>query len=147
MANKIDIEEVEFVLQENKAEPQLVKSTMEKLRQLLEEAAAEKEGQKREKQEIVLLYDKPDDFDSETLEKVIESVPVYVMSITEGEDHNTLVEKIEKAAKNYNENSKRGKKKPVKEFTDMIRVVSASYLKEEGIGRKSKDPVIGVVKS
>ena len=65
-----------------------------------------------------------------------------IIHFPENEDHNSVVRSISQAAFDFNNESKRGRKNPIKNIFEAIGSVQAKFLKKYNIIRKTKDPVL-----
>lgn len=74
-----------------------------------------------------------------------QNVPVFVLEMEEGEDHNTIIDRITGAAVEYNLTPK-GRKFPVSTIGGAIETVKTKLFKEKGIKVTSKSPLIIVTK-
>jgi len=131
--SKIAIDEVESVLLQQKVDPSKVNQIVKDLEKIVEELTEERKANAEDRQKwehVIILNDK------EGLLKGKE-IAGWVVQQPEGEDANTIIAKIEKAAKTQNEASKR-KKNCVNTLIEIFEGLKAKYL-EKKIRIKTKE--------
>jgi len=97
------------------------------------------EPEKRGKKEYVIIATN----NSNDIEEVLNSTPLYIIQVEEGDDHTTIVERITTASAEYN-NTTKGSKFPVKTVGEAMEQTKRKLLSEKGLWVKTKEPVIVV---
>jgi hypothetical protein len=142
---KASIETVHEVLTNEHLEPDQINKI---LKQIEEQAAAEAEAAKAErgptqKKQFVIILSDPSGFILGSFDKVFDLVG-WVAQIPEDDDTATTMDRLTRAAYEYN-TSKKGRKYPVKTIGEACEAVGARFLKEQGIAVKTKMPIQIVV--
>lgn len=132
---KVDINQCAEVLKRNKADPELLRKVVEELNLLVARASDDEKPPAIRKQYCIVLSD-PDarmpfryDFAG------------WVLEIPENESPVTVVDRIHRAAYEFNA-SKRGQLLPVKTVGEAIEQVPAKFFKEADAWVKTKTPVL-----
>lgn len=136
---KISLEQVEATLAENKVPKETATKVIEDLKTAIEEEKRLKDADPhktpRTKNEFgVILYDN-------TGELTGKDFVASVFQIPTGSDMGIVLDKIRTIAKAHNENTRSGKKNPVKTFTECFEFVKRRFWKEENVLNKTKEPV------
>ena len=132
---KIDIEQIEATLLERKIDQPTVSAILKDLVQAAEEDKADKDsnGPKPKWEHVIVLND-PDG-------KVkADEVTGWVVVQQDGQDANLILSKLQDAAKEQNETSKR-KKNIIKGFGELFQFLKPKFLKEKGLKIKTKEGV------
>jgi hypothetical protein len=135
---KIDIEEVQGVLEERKVPnaSQIIKD----LEQIIAELQADKEANKEDKPKyeyIVVINDPSGELKAQ---KRDESITAFVVQQEEGADSGLIISKLVDAAKEQNEGAKT-KKSRLENMRDIFDGLKSKYLKEKKVKIKTKEPV------
>ena len=132
--SKINIDEVESVMLQQKIDPAKVSQIVKDLEKIVEELTEERKANAEERQKwehVIILNDK------EGLLKGKE-IAGWVVQQHEGEDAGTIVARLESAAKFQNEASKR-KKNCVTTLTEIFEGLKSKFLKEKKVRIKTKE--------
>ncbi len=130
---KIDIESVRFTLQEHGVEAKKIELVVKDLEETAQSEKTEKGvGTKKKNIHYILLSD-PDG----KLAGI--ELTGWVITMPDGEDPNTLLDKISRAAVNHNNNQKR-KKLFVKTIGEAIMYVKRKWAKQENFLVKTAEP-------
>lgn len=131
---KITIDEVENVLLQKKVDPTKVQDIVQDLEKIVEELAEERKanaGERQKWEHVIVLNDK----DGYLKDKEIAG---WVVQQHEGEDANTIVARLQEAAKSQNEAAKR-KKHFLSSIRDIFEGLKSKFLKEKKIRIKTKE--------
>jgi len=136
--SKIALEEVESVLLQHKV--QNTTSIIEDLKQIIEEIKAEREAEKgiKSKYEFVVILNDPSG--ELKAQKKNETISAYIVQQEEGEDANLILSKLQDAATDQNETSKR-KKNRLENLRDIFANLKSKFIKSKKIKIKTKEPV------
>jgi hypothetical protein len=133
---KIEINAVAEILKRNKADPSLLRNTIEEMN-ILAKAAAEEEKPPTVKKQFVILVSDPEgrfpkgDFAG------------WVLQIPDNESPVTTLDRVHRAAYEYN-TTKKGRLLPCKTIGEAIENVPAKHFKESEVYVKTKTPVLVV---
>lgn len=132
---KVDIEAVKSCAQEAKIESDKVDELLMALQQRKVEEDAEKEKKPVVKKEFVCLVSDP-----EGKLKDLEEHVAWVVQITEEDDPDFILSKVNEAAADYNV-TKKGRKNPVKSVGEAFEAVGAKHFTSREVWVKTKMPV------
>ena len=136
---KITIEDVEAVLLEQKVDRKAINETIIKLQEIAEENKSESDPKTKTKNQFVVVVSDPDN------KLQGESLPTWIVQIKADDDHSTVLDRVRSAACEYNANSKKGRKNPLKTFGEVFQNIKRSFLKEKNVAVKTKEPVIVLI--
>ena len=124
---KIDLEQVEATLLEQKIEPAKVSAIIKDLEQALEEEKADRDANKvpKAKWEYTVIINDPE-------KKLDAEFTGWVVKQLEGQDSGLILGKLTDSAKNQNESSKK-KKSLITNFGELFSDIKTKFLKEKGI--------------
>lgn len=134
MKTKVSIDQVEHTAQSLSIDSSKVNALIEDLRKSLEEEDEIKVP--RQKKQLVIVANVENV--NERIAELLTEVPMAVVEYPVDDDHNLILDKINKASYEYNV-SKKGRKKPVSKHFESLFNVQRRFFKEQGIGVKSKD--------
>lgn len=136
---KVSIEDVEQILQQSKLDAAVVNKVVSALEQLAEEAKEDKAPvQKNKFRHGVVISDPENKLAGVELTAV-------VVKMEESKDMTQAVEKIKAAAKDFNNNSRKGKKNPVKAVFEACGAIASKFFKSQEIKILTKEPVMVIV--
>lgn len=122
--NKVLIDDVISALRDSNAPQEVVKSTLEKLNQVLQEEKADKQiSPKAKNQFVAVTFD-----DSGRLIGL--DIPIFIAQIEEDAPPQAFVDRIQASANAYH-GSKKGRKKPVKSKSEAIACIPRKFWKTE----------------
>lgn len=129
---KIDKEIIEQVLSDY---PQIDMSTRVKIIKDIEREAEESkpEREKNPKKQYVAV--------AITSNKAFEEVPLYVVQIEEGDDHNMIIDRITHATAEHN-NTPKGTKFPIETLGGAMEETKRKFITEKKVWVKTKEPII-----
>ncbi len=82
---------------------------------------------------------------SGTLKSTLEGVPMWVFKVPDEEKHTEVMERFFKGVYDFNANSRKGRKNPVKTVGDGIQAVPTKHFKPSKSPVLTKEPVIVLV--
>lgn len=130
---KVDIQEIEAAMLENKIEQTKVQAVIKQLEQVIEELKAEKDTEtpKSKYEYVIVLHDK---------ENVLEGKEIagWVVQQEVDADPALIFSKILDAVKNQNETAKR-KRNFITDLTSAFEYLKPKFLKEKKVKIKTKD--------
>ena len=132
--SKITIDEVESVLLQKKLDPTKVQDIVQDLEKIVEELSEERKanaGERQKWEHVIVLNDK----DGYLKDKEIAG---WIVQQHEGEDANTIIARLQDAAKNQNEAAKR-KKHFLSSVRDIFEGLKSKFLKEKKVRIKTKE--------
>ncbi|MCC5841357.1 MAG: hypothetical protein JJT96_14665 [Opitutales bacterium] len=132
-AEKIELDLVQMVVEQNIPEKRIVAQIMEDLRRQLEQKE-EKESTPRQKKEFAILVSDPEGH-LEGKHKV-----GWVLQIPEGDDPAEIEKKIASAAIEFN-TSPKGRKLPVSSVGEACEAIPPKFTKDHGFWIKTKEAV------
>lgn len=140
---KIDIDLVEHILSKYKIDQKTTESIIEDARAEAEAAKADAggDGQKKSKFKYVIVAADADG----SAKVVLERTPFWVFKVKDEENHTDVLPRFFKGVYNFNANSRKGKKNPIKSVGDGIQAVGTKYFKPEKSPILTKEPVIVIV--
>lgn len=124
---KIDLEQVEATLLEQKIEPAKVSAIIKDLKQAIEEEKADRDANKvpTPKWEYTIIVNDPD-------KKLGTEFTGWIVKQLEGQDAGLMLGKLTDAAKTQNESSKK-KKSLITGFGELFSDIKTKFLKEKGL--------------
>lgn len=131
---KVDIDELAKILEKNQVKKEVVVKVINELSIAAEENKAEKSTEPKAKNEFLVLV-----YDDGTLAG--KELTASVVQIPSGEDAGLTLGKISEAAKEFNTNTRKGRKNPVKTIADALATVSRKFLKKQRVNAKTKEVV------
>ena len=137
---KIDIENVIEALKISKVNPDDQDKVVKYLEKVIEEEKqdrAENKVKKAKPELGVILLDNSGEIKNDSISALIYEAPP-------NSNHNETLDKIKKAAAEFN-NTKKGQKQPVKTFSDAFATVKPKQFKTQNLKKKVKHPVICLV--
>ncbi len=136
---KISLEEVQEALETSKLEPTKVNEVIKKLAQLVEEKKEEKDETKlpRQKNEFLIVLDSSVTEDL----KGRNDLTGWVVQIPTGQDAGLTLDKLQIAATDFNNNTRKGKKSPLKKWGDIFAYIARKFTKKVGVQIKTKHSV------
>jgi 2-iminoacetate synthase ThiH len=139
MSKNINIEELQAILIEAGLDSKTRSTVLKTAEELVQEKKAEKEETKlpKQKKQFVVVVKTTADLKGH---EIVSSV----FQMSESEDANTLVERLQKAAKIQSSTAKR-KKFILDKFSDIILHLKPKLAKTEGVQIKTKDWVHTIV--
>lgn len=128
------LDDVIMVLTQNSVPATTIKQIESDLKQIQQEERAEKaeKDPKGKNQWVVVAHSPTND---------INNMQAWVMQIGVDDMPNSVLTKVQTAAKRYNSMTRKGKKCPVKDFSSAIQFVQRKFSKEEGYNPKNKTAV------
>lgn len=129
--SKISLDEVEAALLRQKIEPAKVSSIVKELQQVIEENQGEKPP--KEKWEYVVVLKDAGNID-------LDRVSAWVIQQKEGQDANTILSRLQDAAKDQNEAATK-KKNMLSTIGDIFQGLKTKFLTSRGIRIKTKEVV------
>jgi len=132
--SNIAINEVESVLLQKKLDPTKVQDIIHDLEKIVEELAEERKANAGDRQKweyVIVLNDK----DGHLKDKEIAG---WVVQQHEGDDANTILTRLQEAAKSQNEAAKR-KKHFLSSIRDIFEGLKSKFLKEKKVRIKTKE--------
>jgi hypothetical protein len=130
---KIDVNQVAEILKRNDLEPALLRQIMEELNLIAQPEVDEEKPPAVKKQTCIIISDPKGDLPEAEFTG-------WVVQIPEDASVTTTVERIHKAAYEFN-TTKKGRLLPAKTMADAIENVAAKHFKEQQIWIKTKEPV------
>lgn len=132
---KVGLEIVKQVLTRSKLDDRKASEILEELQRMV--AAETEEKAPRVKKEHVVVVSDPNG--------VIKGVDItgWVLQIPEGESPALVLEKVFRAAYDFN-NTPKGRRLPVGTVGEAFESVAAKFFKEQGLWVKTKEPVLVV---
>lgn len=132
---KVDLSEVANVIRKNEVEPSVLRRILEELNAEAQKKEADKEEKgPAQKKQFVLLVSDPEN-KLEGLELV-----GWALQIPEEDSPLTLMERVQRAAYEFNA-SKKGRKCPIKSIGETLESVPAKFFKETAVSVKTKTAV------
>lgn len=141
MKEKVELNTVAEVLQQEGIEPETIERVVSGLRRAAaEESAAREEGKApaEKKQHVIVLSD-PDGVIPQGKELV-----GWVVQIPEMESVLTVMDKVHRAAYDFNM-SRRGRKNPVSTVGEAMEAVQTKFFKDQKLSVKTKIPVFACI--
>jgi len=138
---KIDLSDIEHILNKHKIDASLVKKVVEDAKQAAEDAKAdagtgEKKGQYKH---LIVVSDPNGEYPN------IQNVPMWIIKVKEDEKHTDVLPRLYKAVYEFNAKSRKGRKNPIKTFGDAMQSVPPKFYKPEKNPVVTKEPVIVLV--
>lgn len=134
MTSKVSLEEVEYILSQNKVEPEKQKKILDDLNQVIQELQAHKDDSSvpKQKWEHVIVLSDP--------EGKLEGVELggWVVQQESGEDAGNILTKLQDAAKDCMAAMKR-KKRALSSWRDIFMFLKPKFLKEKKLRIKTKE--------
>lgn len=131
---KVDINQVAEILKRNKADAALLRAVVEELNLTARADAEEEKAPAVKKQHVIIVSDPEGRFPDEDFAG-------WVVQIPDNESPATTIERIVRAAYEYNA-TKKGRLLPVKTVGEAIEVIPAKFFKETEVWTKTKTPVL-----
>lgn len=134
---KVDIEQLEEILSKNNLEKEIIIKVVKDCQQVAVEEKEEREGEKEPKQKNqygIILFDNFGHLNGKDFTGSVFQIPINA-------DMNLVLGQIQDAAKEFNTTTRKGKKNPIKNFTESIGFVSRKFFKSRNILLKNKTPV------
>ena len=131
----IPLDEIAAVLKENNLPPEMVAKINKDLVKVAEELKNDKanNADPKQKNQFVVILSSP--------EEIKEDLVSWVVQIPQDGDTGTVLTQIKDATKNFNEKTRKGKRKPCKTMGEAMEFVNRKFMKEQGILIKTKTPV------
>jgi len=137
MSSKITIEQLAQIIKHNQIEPAVARRIIEEANALAEVKETEKvEAGPKPKQQFVIVVSDP-------TKQIKQDLVGWVTQIPESDSPATVMEKLNKAAHDFNA-SKRGRMLPVKSVGEAFESVPRKFMKNSDIHTKTKTPVLVV---
>ncbi len=124
---KIDLEQVQMTLLEQKIDPTKVAAIIKDLEKSIEEEKAERDANKvpLAKWNYTIIINDPD-------KKLGNELEGWIVKHLEGQDDGLILGKLTDAARNQNEASKK-KKSLITGFGELFSAIKTKFLKEKGV--------------
>lgn len=137
--SKVSIEDVEQILQQSKLDQSVVLKVLSDLEKLAEENKNEKSPAQKNKFQHGIVISDP--------ENKLAGIELtgWVVKMEDSKDMTQAVSKISAAAKDFNNNSRKGKKNPIKTIGEACQHVAAKFFKSQEIKVVTKEPVMVLV--
>lgn len=130
----IKLEDIQQVLKEQKVDATTINKVIEKLREAEEEKKADKEPKNKQKSQFVLLaFDKQGVLKGQTLTGA-------VLQIEDGIQPALVIDRLKAAANQYN-NTKKGRRLPVKTISETLNI-PRKFSRQERVLIKTKEPIL-----
>lgn len=135
---KIDPIELEHILKKNGVDAKLIPSIVKDSQEVTEENKADSVAEKgpKGKYKYVLVANTSGDTSN------VENIPIWIAKIPEEADHTKFLEQLAKAGSAYNTGSRKGKKNPVRKYSEVFECVGAKFFKPGRNPVVTKEPVI-----
>lgn len=133
--SKIDIDSILLVLKDNGIEQEKLKkitTELEKVAEDKKDSRATNATPKAKQQYVILALDEENKLKDMNLVG-------FCIQIPDGDDTATVLTKIKDATKDFNENTRKGKKSPVKSLSDCALYVSRKFTKRQGVHFKHRE--------
>lgn len=122
--NKVSIDDVISALRDSGAAQEVVKSTLEKLHQVVQEEQADKQKTPKSKNQFVAVTI------DDTGRLAGLDIPIFIAQIEEEAPPQAFIDRIQAAANAYH-GSRKGRKKPVKTKGEAISCIPRKFWKTE----------------
>jgi len=128
--NKVSIDDVISALRDSGAAQEVVKSTLEKLNQVVQEEQADKQKSPKSKNQFVAIT-----FDDDGRLAGLD-IPIFIAQIEESAPPQAFIDRIQAAANAYH-GSRKGRKKPVKTKSEAVACIPRKFWNSEKEGEKT----------
>jgi len=134
--SKIALETVIEALRKSQVNPDAQDKVVKYIEKAIEEEKDNRQSVPRQKAEFgVILLDENKELKTNNISALIYELPALG-------NHNEVLDNVKKAIKDFNLNTKKGQKSPVKSISEAFQVVKPKIFKQNGgLKRKTKEPV------
>jgi hypothetical protein len=131
---KFDIDEITQALKDRQIPANIIGEVVRDLKKSAEDAKAHTTQTTKSKNRFaVLLYDPNNELAGKEFTASVVQTP-------EDDDQGLILSKISDAAKAFNQNTRKGKKNPIKTIGDALMYVTRKFFKEKNVMAKTKEP-------
>lgn len=127
----MNIDDLVEVLREKQIDSKVIDEIVDELKTIQKEK--KEDTTPKQKNQFVVLASSPTN--------ELSNAEAWVAQIKEGDDPNAVVQKVETAMKDYNANTRKGRKNPLKNFAESCQYLPRKFLKKHNVLLKTKESV------